>query len=126
MSSTMLTAENSLFIVRGASKTLQMTILNEDGTPVNLTDCRILLTVKAKITDGLPLIQKDTSQVDQIEITNARYGIAQVYFVPADTASLDTIEYIYDVWLILPTLRRFPVIPPAPFVVNPSVTVIPL
>ncbi len=49
-------------------------------------------------------------------------GIAQLFIVPADTATLDGGEYVFDVWVELVGGERKVIIPEAAFTVTCAVT----
>ena len=118
-----LSPENSLTVIRGASKTLDMTITDTDtGRAADLTGGRIVLTVKESVTDARPVIQKISDEATQAEITLPRSGIARIYLVPADTQNLTLKDYVFDVWVILASGKRYHVIQPSVFTIQPGVT----
>jgi hypothetical protein len=118
--------ENSLEVIRGTSKTLELVITDESGGVVDLTGARIVFSVKTSPGDPLPLIQKTTDHVAQVEITLPREGKARIYLQPSDTQTLEALQYVFDVWLILTSGKRFAVVPSSIFAVKPGVTLIPL
>jgi len=122
----MMLPENSLEVIRGTSKTLELTVTDDAGKAVDLTGARIIFTVKQVITESLPLIQKTSDTPTQAEITVPREGKARIYLQPNDTQGLEAIEYVFDVWLILTSGKRFAVVPSSIFTVKPGVTLIPL
>lgn len=117
--------ENQIEIYRGSSKTYELEVLDGESHAVDLTGARIVLTVKCEATDPAPLIQKD-SQVgaSQIDITYPKEGKAEIKFVPSDTQTMDVGEYVFDVWVVLASGTRGPVILPSPFNVVAGVTVL--
>lgn len=117
--------ENEVEIYRGSSKTYELEVVDGEDHAVDLTGARIVLTVKCDAMDASPLIQKD-SQVGatQIDISHPKEGIAEIKFVPSDTQTLDVGEYVFDVWVVLSSGTRGPVILPSPFKVLAGVTVL--
>jgi hypothetical protein len=117
--------ENSVSIIRGTSKTFQWQVSDAQGRFVDLTGAQAFMTVKRIIEDPAPLIQKSTRKTDQAVISTPRKGIVQFYFVPIDTQTLDPVEYIFDVWVILASGARYAVVQPSVFQVEAGVTIIP-
>ena len=117
--------ENEVEIYRGSSKTYELEVVDGEEHAVDLTGARIVLTVKCDVMDPAPLIQKD-SQVGatQIDITHPKEGLAEIKFVPSDTQTMDVGEYVFDVWVVLSSGTRGPVILPSPFKVVAGVTVL--
>lgn len=118
--------ENAIEIIRGASKTLALTVTDEQGLSVDLTGGRIIFSVKHTTQDAQPLIQKASDVPTQAEITIPREGKAKIYLQPMDTQNLDPIEYTFDVWAILSNGKRYPVVLPSIFRVKPGVTLLAL
>lgn len=123
LSAGLLESKNLLTLIRGSSKTYALAVTDKDGDPVDLTGARVIFTVKASFCSDV-LIRKD-SQVgaSEIEITNALGGLADIKISPADTQTMPTGEYLYDVWVVLVSGRRYPVITPSKLVIEPGVTV---
>jgi hypothetical protein len=118
--------ENSLSIIRGTSKTLELQVTDADGKFVDLTGGKVVMTVKAVATDLNPLIQKTTDNPAQAEITVPREGKARIYLVPADTQTLAIKQYTFDVWFIMASGKRFAVVQPSVFDVQAGVTLLAL
>lgn len=119
--------ENAVSIIRGSSKTLEMTVIDADtGKPADLTGGKVVLTVKEAVTDLNPVIQKISTDVTQAEITVPRGGIARIYLVPGDTQTLALKDYVFDVWVVLASGKRYPVVQPSVFTVQPGVTLLAL
>lgn len=117
---------NSVSIIRGTTKTLQVSVANPDGTATNLTGAKLVLTVKGALYEDLPLIQKLTTDATQAVITKPREGLVDFFFEPRDTQGLTPRDYIFDVWLLTATGERYAVVAPTPFTVLPGVTYLPL
>jgi len=117
--------ENEIEIYRGSSKTYELHVTDAEENDVDLTGARVIFSVKCDLSDPAPLIQKD-SQVGaaQVDITHPKEGKAEIKLVPSDTQTMDTGEYIFDVWVVLASGTRGPVILPSPFKVLAGVTVL--
>jgi len=126
MSTPMLLPENSLTIIRGTSKKLQLAVTQPEGVPYDLTGGRVIMTVKQSLSDDLPTIQKRSNIPAEAAITVPRKGIAEFYFVPADTQGISPCTLVFDVWFITATGERYNVVPRSSFVVQPGVTYLPL
>jgi len=118
--------ENAVAIIKGTSRTYEIQVQDDHCAPVNLTGCIMYFTVKERKEDNAPLFQKTSQNALQIEFTDALGGIARVYVDPADTFYAYVKPYVFDVWLILTTGKRYVVIPPSVFDIHASVTVIPV
>lgn len=106
--------KNVLRIVRGETKTLQLTVSDESGDPVDLTDGRVVFGVKRRVDDVGLILSKDSEKgVDEVELDDPRRGRAQIKLLAADTRRLDAKDYVYDVWVVLTSGARHPVIPPS-------------
>lgn len=116
---------NAVKIIRGVSKTFELTVKDEAGDPVDLTSGRVLFSVKTDLQDLHAIIQKDSDAgAAQVELTEPKAGKAQIKLDPSDTNTLDVREYVFDVWVILSNGKRHAVIPPSIFEIQAGVTVI--
>lgn len=118
--------ENALSIIRGSSKTLELSVVDDSDAAVPLTGAQIYFTVKRCADDSQSLISKTTAVITQIEITSAVGGKARIFLNPGDTQNMPAGNYTFDVWVVLTSGKRFPVVLPSTFEVLPGVTVIPL
>lgn len=118
--------KNSVQIIRGTSKTLQLTVVDSHRKPVNLTGTTIIMTVKDTVDNLRNVFQKTTADPTQILITDAFSGIAQIYINPSDTQNRDIKQYIFDIWVILTTGARYAVVPPTIFDLQAGVTIWPV
>lgn len=126
MSGGFLLGENSIHIVRGTSRTLALCVKDAEGHPVNLTGARVVFTVKCRVTDDSPRIQKDSAEgVLEVDIDDPLNGEAKIYIQPEDTSTMDVGTYVFDVWVILSSGTRHLVVGPGEFVVVAGVTVLP-
>lgn len=117
-----LAPSNIIRMIQGISRTLELTVVDSEGDPVDLTGARIIMTVKDDITDEFPLIQKDTSVgIAEIEIINATAGTARIYLTYNDTQQ-DVGLYVFDVWTQLASGKRYSVIDKSVLEILPSVT----
>lgn len=117
--------KNAIQVIRGTSKTFELAVVDESGGVVNLTGSRVIMTVKRELTDRNPVIQKDSLVgVAQVELSEPKAGKAKIYFDPADTQTLDVREYLFDVWVILASGKRYAVVPPSILEIVAGVTVL--
>lgn len=117
---------NSIGIIRGTSKTLKLTVLDDKQATVDITGARILFSVKRRLEDTVPLIQKDSAaSVAEIALIQPQVGVAEIYINPADTQNQDLGDYFFDVWAILASGKRYAVVPPSTFEVLAGVTLVP-
>lgn len=121
--SDILVSANSVSIYRGSSKTLELTVTDSSGNPVDLTGSEIVLTVKCDLKDENPEFQKRSTDPLQIDIYYPKGGKARIFLSPTDTSRLKPATYKFDVWVTLSTGKRYVVIPPSDFIVSRSVTV---
>ena len=91
-----------IFITAGDSRTLVLRVKNQNYNVVDITGAKIMFTVKKNFydADSLAVIQKTTD--DDITITDAANGVAQIRLTPADTdpatnTDLDLTTYVYDI-----------------------------
>lgn len=124
--SAFLAPENALSMYRGTSKTLQVAVKDDSGAVVDITGAHLYFTLKKDVRDTQPVVQKVSTDVAQIEFTAPRSGVARIYIVPADTQTLDTGIYTFDVLLVLPSGKRYLVVPPTEFELMATVSVVPL
>lgn len=128
MSATIVTTlppEVEIEIIAGSSKTLEVSVVDKDGVVVDLTGATAYFTVKQSVEDVDALIAKASTTPAQITITDAPNGKFRVFLSPSDTASMDVGQYICDMWVVLTTGKRYPIISPSVFEVKPRVTVLP-
>jgi hypothetical protein len=118
--------KNSVQIIRGTSKTLQLSVVDSNRKPVNLTGTTIIMTVKETVDNHKNIFQKTTNVATQIQITDPFGGVAQIFITPADTQNLDIKQYVFDVWVILTSGARYAVVPPTIFDLQAGVTVWPV
>ncbi len=117
-----LAAENEISISRGEFAPISLQVFDAANVIVNLTGGKVYFTMKMDSSDQTPLIQKSSDDINQIEITYPRLGKADIFINSSDTASLDTGIYIYDIWVILASGRKYPVIRPSIFEIKESIT----
>ena len=124
--SNILRPENLISVIRGTSKTFELEITDDDGAVVDLTGATLYFTVKAKLEDTNPLIQKKSSDALEIDIYDPRGGKAKIYLNPSDTQTLALKPHIFDVWVVLSSGKRYVVVGPSTFELKPAGTVIPV
>lgn len=125
MSTDILAPENALLVIRGTSKTLKLSVVDDNGKPVDLTSAQIYMTVKQALGDVQNVFQKSTASSSQILITDPRGGTANIFLLPGDTQRLDIKPFVFDVWVILASGKRYAVVPPSVFEVQAGVTYLP-
>lgn len=123
---TYLSPENSLAIMKGSSHTIDLEVRGPDGKVLDITSAKLFFSVKAAITDTAFVIRKTSTSASEIEITEPRSGKASIYLDPSDTAHLSPGFYVYDVWVVLLSGRRYSVVGPSELEVQASVTAIPV
>jgi hypothetical protein len=123
--SNVLLPTNGVTVIRGTSHVLELCVLDDKDQAVDLTGSRIVFTVKCSVQDASPLFQKDSVNPAEVEFTNPEGGIARINIFPADTQTRDTTEYVFDVWAVLASGKRFAVVGPSAFIIEPGVTLIP-
>jgi hypothetical protein len=120
----LLSPANAVVIYRGTSKTLELTVTDASGNPVDLTGSTIYFTVKKCIEEQEVLFQKRSTDPLQIEITQPKAGKAKIYIQPIDTSSLEIRSYKFDVLVVLSSGKRYIVVPPTDLTVQLAVTVL--
>lgn len=118
--------ENSVTLIRGTSKSLELQVVDINNKPADLTGAKIVLSVKTAVTDAAPLFMKSSDFPSQAEIPFPRQGKARIFISPADTQNLAPKQYVFDVWVVLASGKRYAVIPPSTLDVQAGVTVLPL
>jgi hypothetical protein len=117
--------EVEISIEQGASKTLEVSVVDKVGAPVSLTGATCYFTVKETTNDVVPLFAKTSATPTQILITDALNGVFRIFLNPADTAALALGTCMCDIWVKLSSGKQYPVIAPSVFEIKPRVTVIP-
>lgn len=128
MGTNVLLPKNSFAIKRGASKSLKLFVndLSEEAKPAclpcskcnqveelppfDLTGHTAYFSVRREEWEEDALIVKISTSALQIQVVDAKAGQARVFLVPADTYHLDPGFYVFDVWVVLSTGERLPVL----------------
>lgn len=127
-------SSNAVDLYQGESKDLDLEILQEvkdvNGVPmeepVDLTGATLYFSVRTKANSPDLLIDKQSSNILNIEILSpATAGRAVIHLVPADTRSLSPNDYVFDIWAVLSSGKRVPVVEISEFIVKEPVTKIP-
>lgn len=127
--SSLVSPENTIEIVRGSSRILEVAVTDLDNNAVDITGGRIVMSLKEDVDDpdSAVLFVKDSTDATEATIVSGPLGTARVFLGPADTHNLEPgREYVYDIWLVQVSGDRFSVVGPAVFKVLDSVTRIPL
>lgn len=117
--------DQTLFL--GSSKTLRVTVYDDDGTLLDLTGSTLFFTVRDNIGAVAAEITKTSADSAEIEIltqSGATLGQADIKLVPGDTSALAVGLHYYDVWIQLAGGERHVVIQPSAFRLNQPVTVL--
>lgn len=118
-----LVSENQISIYKGESATLNLSVVDSDNRVVDLTDGRVIMSVKNDIKDQFALIQKTSDSISQIELTAPRSGKATIYLNASDTSGIDVKQYVFDIWVKLNTNKQYMIVKPSVFEVLESVTI---
>jgi len=130
-SSNITSSSSSIELYQGESKDLELEIVEEvkqtDGTlaeePVNLTGAKVCFTVRKAVGDPEVKIAKDSLSALEIEIlTPATDGLATIHILTDDTSLLSPGKYVFDVWVVLSSGKKVPVIEVSEFIVKEPVT----
>ena len=130
-SSNITKSSSSIEVYQGESKDLELEIVQDEEqpsgstieVPVDLTGAKVCMTVKKNIGDPTPRFFKSSDNILEVEIlTPATDGKATIYIVPEDTLNLDPGKYFFDVWVVLSSGKKVPVIEVSEFNVKEPVT----
>jgi hypothetical protein len=131
--------ENAISIVCGENRTLEIVVTDpeqpiDEDPRADLTSASVYMMVRHRLGDSATVIVKRNqaaggSDAEVLVLTpqaGAQLGKLRVFLVPADTAQLsaDT-SYVYDVWVILATGKRYAVIRHSTLRIEPRVSVLP-
>jgi hypothetical protein len=86
-----------LSLTRGDSRTLPLAFTDKDGLPVCLKNWTVFFTLKTHwaLPDSQASLQKIVTTFS--DTTSGTSGSASIVFVPADTESLEPMEYDFDI-----------------------------
>lgn len=107
-------------LTKGLHKTIKVRVADSLGAPYDLTGAVLYFTVKRLIGDAAATFALDTGDVAKGQITEAKAGLVEFYVVPANTSSLTTGPYFYDVQMVVAS-KTYSVIPASPLEISPSV-----
>lgn len=115
---------NTIRVLQGETKTLVVTVTDQDGRAAKLDDLILTLTARKNITDAEATFVKDNGANGGIEVTDAGAGKAVVTLSSSDTDQAPG-TYKYDLWTEAPGSPpvRKPVVRTADLIVTRSVTV---
>ena len=116
---------NTLEVIRGASRTVYLLVEAPEGGALNLTGAFVYFTVKRRVEDAYPLLQKTSTLAEDIALVAPREGRVEIYLTPNDTKNMAPGVYVFDVWVVMADGKRHPVVPQSTFEVHPSVTLLP-
>ena len=92
------------------NRTIRVFVKNEDLNIVNLVGAIGVLTVKVSKTSATTTLSKSTSVSGQGELGAADEGEMFFYILPADTATLEVRQYVYDVKVTLQSGKKYTVL----------------
>lgn len=83
-----------LSLVRGDDQDVGLSLAQPDGSAYNLSGCAFTFTARQDTYFSAPILTKIvTDHLDPVA------GLSQLFFVPADTASLDDLTHYFDIKL---------------------------
>ena len=90
-------ALRQLSSVRGDTKVYTIAFKNAAGTPYNIKNWVVRMTLKqnASLPDSDAALQKTVSTF--ADTTSGTTGVAEIVFLPADTVDIEPGEYDYDI-----------------------------
>lgn len=113
-------------ILRGSSKTLELTVRDSNKVLVDLTGSKVFFTIKRTIGSAEYLVRKTSDNIADAEIltqSGDTLGKARFYLSPTDTISASPArDYTYDVWVELASGKRYAVIKPSVLDLRRAVT----
>lgn len=116
-------ARQDIQVIRGVTKTLRLSVIDDDGDAVDLAGATVYFRAKEAIGDASAVISKSSAQVSEIEIlTPTTGGQADIKLAPSDTATLNLVPHVYDVWVQLASGDRHAVVKPARLYLERAVT----
>jgi len=116
-----------LQLIRGISKTLRLTVVDEEGDRVSLIGATVYFRAKVLVTDVATVIAKDSGTPAEITILDqtpggATVGQADIFLVPTDTSGLALVPHVYDIWAVLSSGKRYSVIDVSKLYIEQAVT----
>lgn len=133
-SSNITKSSNSIDLYQGESKDLDLSIVKEvkdiNGVPVeqpvDLTGATIYFCVRRKVNSPDLLIAKNSTNILDIEIlTPLTDGLAIIHLASDDTRNMEAGEYVFDIWIVLSSGKKTPVVEVSEFIVKEAVTKLP-
>jgi len=124
-------SSSSIELYQGESRDLELElvrcVVQVDGSeieqPLELNGAKICFTVRKSVGDPTVKIVKTSDNVAEIEILSPpEDGKALIYILAEDTALLEPGKYVFDIWVILVSGKKVPVIEPADFLIKEPVT----
>jgi len=111
-------------ITNGEDKTINIAVEDESGVPVDITNGKLIFTVKDNTEESLIQIQKTTDTPGEIDFVDAANGLADLFLIPADTENIRHGDYAFDLWLEEVGGERRNIVPVSKFIILPRVTVL--
>jgi hypothetical protein len=102
---------------KGESKTIQFTITDENGDPVDLTDHEVIFSVRKYIKDKDYIFQKKNVIAGgsdlEIYLSDPTTGVGLIYILPEDTSPLygEGDDFVYDIYYAFgDNIAKYPII----------------
>jgi len=102
-------AYKNLDLYKGNNKQYVCYVKDRTLTAIDISNAVCTLTVKREKSDVSPTFQKSTNVPGEGEIGAANKGEFYFYIVPADTTSLETRQYVFDIKIAMPTATLYTV-----------------
>lgn len=134
LSSNITKSSNSIDLYQGETKDLDLLVVREVKDvnnnpveePVDLTGATIYFSVRRSASSPDLLIGKDSTNLLAIEIVApATSGTAIIHLLADDTKNMPPGEYVFDIWVVLSSGKRSPVVEISEFIVKEAVTKLP-
>jgi hypothetical protein len=119
-------SNNEIVMAQTTDRTIRITA-TKNGAPLDLTNARGVFVVKRQLddSDAEALLTKKTVTLaggsdEQFKVTDAAGGKAEIYIVPADTASIEPGMYTYGIKVMVTGGKQFDLVKNASFCLEPS------
>ena len=104
---------NEIRIYKGSNYDGVITILNENGAAVDLTNSTGIASFKRELTDDGYVFQRKNlaagGDSNQIEMSDPSNGQMKLHIIPDNTSGLAWGQYSYDLWVKLSGGKQYTV-----------------
>lgn len=105
---------NEITMYKGDNYTAEVTVVDENGSAVNITGSGVIFTVRPSLDSADITFQRKNlaagGDATQIEMTDPANGVFKLYIVPANTSGITSKTYVYDFQVTLATGEVYTVI----------------